>query len=166
MTDAFKILVKTSYDNREKGGQIIHNASRSHAKILFEQLFDSAIESGEDMRIVSGNLDDAFYEVLTTRVKECLDSGVKVSLSIIDKGFNIKGSRFAQAVESHENGSVYLTHVVDIKAAHFVTVGDSQYRLEVDHAEAKAIANFNDTSVGKTLMNAFDAIIANQHKVA
>jgi len=51
---------------------IIQNASKEHALTLFQELLDSSIKNNETVKIISGNLDDDFYNNLVPTLKDCL----------------------------------------------------------------------------------------------
>ena len=42
---------------------------------------------------------------------------------------------------------------------HFIVVGRNRFRLETDHKKSKAVASFNNASVGAYLYDLFDKIV-------
>lgn len=148
-----------------KKNRIIHNASKDHAFALFSSLIDEARKTKEDVRIISGNLDRDFYAKLADSITTCMDDGVKVSVSVVSHEFDVDANTFAQAVKKHENGKLFVSpNDLEVEGPHFLVVGENKFRLELDHDQAKAIANFNDPKVGKTLVNVFNRISQLQSK--
>ncbi len=142
----------------------IQNAAWSHALVLFEFLIKEAAENKEkDIRIVAGSLNNEFYNELFLKVEKYLekvkDNQTKISIVILkneDELTDLRNNKFARFVEKYDKGDIcYLN---DSSKPHFVLIGNSSYRFEVDHHHTKAIANFNDESIGKMLEIMYDQL--------
>lgn len=142
----------------ENRDQVIHNASRSHARILFDALFRVAIRDNEPVRIVTGNLNDEFYRGLVGKAKECFAAGMKVEVVVLNADADLKDNSFASVVKGHALGSLWHMKETLSDYAHFVVVGNHSYRFETDHLQAKAQANFNGASVGEVISARFSEL--------
>ena len=138
-----------------KKNRIIHNASRNHAYILFKNLIEEAKENNEEVRIVSGCLDLSFYDDLVEITRSCLDNGVKFTVLVAGCDFELSSNKFAQLINSHDNGTLITNSDISINGPHFIIVGDNKYRLELDDDLSTAIANFNDPVVADSLIEVF-----------
>lgn len=140
---------------QKKLNQEIHNASRDNALLLFKTLFDQAIRDGKDVKIISCRLLADFYNDLTDRLETLLEKGNTVSV-IVEKDINDK-----------ENNNFYKKCQENLKIAsnfaglpNFIVVGDNAFRYETDKNSTKAIANFNDPSMGEFIVDLFNQINA------
>jgi len=139
-----------------KKNRIIHNASKSHAYILFKNLIEVAQESNEEVRIVSGCLDLSFYKDLIEVTRSCLDSGVKFTVLVTGCDLDIQSNEFAQLINGHVKGKLITnSRELNDNVPHFIIVGDNKYRLELDDELSTAIANFNDPVVADSLIEVF-----------
>ncbi|MBU4319518.1 MAG: hypothetical protein Q8N12_05890 [Thermodesulfovibrionales bacterium] len=86
--ERYKDILKAIYDpaaddfyhlvakcRRKQSSQMIYNTSCEHSKILFASLIQEAGKRKEDIRIVSGSLNDDFYGSLVSPVKDCIEGG-------------------------------------------------------------------------------------------
>ena len=76
-----------------------------------------------------------------------------VKLIVLNK-IDLTGNAFYKAVA--EGGGVAYKSSADYRMPHFLLVGDSQFRLELDHKQTKAVASFSNPAIGKILKSAFD----------
>jgi len=154
--DKFETLV---VECREKNLPItIHNASKRHALTLFKNLFQAAIVNTEPVKIVSGNLDDDFYNDLDEDLKKCLDKDISVEVFALNHR-DLQSNKFAQTLITHKNGTFNQFPIDEkVQSPHFILVGENKYRAETDHVQAKAIASFNNSSVGETLSQLFSEL--------
>ena len=151
----FEKLVQRCVDNDEN--HTIFNASLSHAAILFENLLDVADKKKEDVRIFSGCFEKEFYESLKGKVVKLLNSGVKVHLVSDCEKKDLEENEFIKTVSDHKNGTIKnLSEQKGIP--HFILVGDSRYRVELDDSLKTARANFNDSSTGNMLLGLYNKL--------
>ena len=151
--DSFQEIVEKCRKHRIR--QMIENASIDHAAVLAENLLLSAIENQSDVKIVSGSLDKRVFGGLAEKVRQIVDGGNNIDIVLTDPPTDFRGNNFFDAVEK---GRVSVAAEVDRSFPHFIVVGGSAYRLEVDHGEKKAKANFNDPDLGGCLVSLFDDI--------
>lgn len=138
--------------------EMIPNGSRSHASVIVENLLLAAADKQLDVKIVSGTLMKSFYEPFAEKISAILKHN-KVDVIMLqpvdDETF---GNRFIEAVlGSSQNGRVRVCDFGD-GCDHFIVVGKGIYRLEIDHNNGEAIANFNDPALGKYLVGQFDQL--------
>lgn len=145
--------VKECY--QKKLNQEIHNASKVNALLLFKTLFDQAISDEKDVKIISCRLLADFYNNLTDKLEALLEKGNTVTV-IVEKD-----------IDDKENNNFYKKCQKNLKIAsnfdglpNFIVVGDNAFRYETDKNSTKAIANFNDPSMGKFIVDLFDQINA------
>ncbi|MDQ6950809.1 MAG: hypothetical protein Q9M26_04010 [Mariprofundales bacterium] len=138
---------------------VIHNASRAHARILFQNLLIESAEKHEDVCLLSGKLDAKFYDDLLPDVTKALQAGVKVRVLIAENDSKAPPSqRFIDAVCQFENGTVRTNTDLSSNIPHFIVVGDHKYRLELDDDASRAVANFRDEMVGQRLVSGFNDV--------
>lgn len=136
---------------RKKSTRTIYNASVEHAEVLFKNLLAEARENDEDVRIVTGDLREDFYARLTDEIRPLAK---KVKLIVLNKEINLDNNAFWRIVR--DGGGTALR--IEAKMPHFVLVGHNKFRLELDHKQTKAIASFNNPSIGNALESAFDKL--------
>ncbi len=151
MKDEFVNLVNECFKN--ESSQFIHNASKDHAQVLIEKLIDFAIKKKVDIKIVSGHLTNDFYNLFNEKIATALEAGCKVSVIVL-RPLELAKNKFAETVRNHSRGS--CKQIADgINAPHFILIGDSAFRLEENHEEAKAIASFKNSHIGDILNNLY-----------
>ncbi|SMN00263.1 hypothetical protein SPONN_1527 [uncultured Candidatus Thioglobus sp.] len=133
--------------------QEIHNASEKNALLLFERLFDKAIRDKQDVKIISNKLLARFYNQLVGRFEKITKNGNMIQVIV------------EQEIDDKNNNNFYQCSKNSIKIAsnfeglpNFIVVGDNAYRYETDKNNTKAIANFNDKSMGVFIVDLFDKI--------
>lgn len=147
-----------AYCRRKDRKRLIHNASIEHAEVLFKALFDEAVQSKEDVYIVSGELKEDFYERLKESAKKVFDAGKTIELAVLNekgKDIDLKKHAFSSFI-MEKGGKVYKTS--SFKFPHFIVVGSNKYRLETDHSQGRAIACFDDNSIGSLLKKSFELL--------
>lgn len=133
----------------------IHNASTENALLLFKTLLDEALKAKKDVRIISGSLLASFYNELVEKIQQVLNSGTKVDV-IVEKDL--------ADINDIENNKFYQKFKHNIISAqpkfkglpNFIVVGNSAYRFEKNKEAHKAVANFNNPSMGEFLVDMFD----------
>ncbi len=146
--DSFASIVEDC--RRERRSFRIENDSIEYAAVLAENLLKFARDNKQDVRIISGSLDERVYGNLASLAEEVLRTN---RLDIIVENIPANSS-LIKAVKDHDNGSV---REIPDAGPHFILVGDSAYRLEVNHKLAKAVANFNEPVNGSILRDLFDS---------
>ena len=155
--DEFEALVKKcSSKNLDYN---IQNASKRHAHILMKYLIDRATEKKEDIRIVTGCLETGFYDALIENLQQFLNqSGKSISVIILDPSADLQGNKFSDLILKSRKGSVLITKD-RVEHPHFILVGKSSYRFEIDDRSTKAVANFNDSDIGAFLYDMYDGLL-------
>jgi sugar-specific transcriptional regulator TrmB len=145
--------VNDCYQSRKN--QEIHNASQENALMIFNKLFDKAIRDKEDIKIITNKLLASFYNQLTDKLKQIVENGNTVQVIVEEK------------IDDQENNNFYHQSKRFLKKAssfeglpNFIIVGNNSFRYSADKKDTKAIANFNDESMGSFLLDLFDKIDA------
>ncbi len=147
----YEEFVKECYEGKKD--QEIHNASEENALLLFKTLFDKAIRDKEDIKIISHQLLSRFYNQLTDRFKKVLENGNNVNI-IVESGVNNESNNnFYQQAKKHVKIASNFEGLPN-----FIVVGDNAFRYETDKNSTKAVANFNNESMGKFIADLFDKI--------
>jgi len=147
----YEEFVKECYAGKKD--QEIHNASEENALLLFKTLFDKAIRDKEDVKIISHQLLSRFYNQLTDKFKKVLENGNNVNIIVESSVNNKSNNNFYQQAKKH------IKIASNFKGLpNFIVVGDSAFRYETDKDSTKAVANFNDKSMGKFISDLFDKI--------
>lgn len=153
MSKAFNYeeFVKDCYKNKKN--QEIHNASEDNALLLFQTLFDKAIRDKQNIKIISNQLLARFYNQLTTKLNQVVANGNTVSV-IVEKDIDDKSNNtFYQSLKSR----LKIAKNFD-ELPNFIVVGDDAFRYETNKNSTKAIANFNNKSMGSFMSDLFDKI--------
>lgn len=161
MSVAFEQLVKEC--RSKKINRTIYNASRGHANILLRNLFESAHENNakDAIKIVSGYLDPNFYGSLGEAICAASADGCDVSILVMNEKSDLDNNPFIQPLKGMSGVTCIQYKGPGTKLApHFVLVGKDRYRFEVDHDQATAEANFNDSDFGGFLNILYKAIEA------
>jgi hypothetical protein len=147
--------VKKCYD--KKLDEEIHNASEVNALLLFQTLFDKAIEDKEDIKIISHQLLARFYNKLTDKLQQVINNGNTVKVIVESAIDNKNENKFYQKLDKQD-----LKITSNFKELpNFIVVGDNAFRYETDKNSTKAIANFNNKSMGIFIADLFDKINKN-----
>ena len=136
---------------------LIHNSARQHAKYLIEQLLDVAAEKHEDVRLISGELRDDFYGDLVSLFEAVKSKGANVEILVLN---NIPVEKNSLASWAKKQNALFRPRDCrePITAPHMLLVGERghRFRLETDHAQAKAVASFNNPFMGEMLLSIYD----------
>ncbi len=142
--------------------QRISNGIPVHASILLETMFKHA---DSEMRIYSGELSPKTYDrdELILAARRFLGRPGRRLRVLLQKGAtDLKDRKFIRAIsdlgascgtlEVRSARGVYETDA----AKHFAVMDERGYRFEIDHAETRAVANFNEPVIAQELVSAFD----------
>jgi len=150
----YKDLVDDCYLNKKN--QEIDNANKEHAFFLFERLLDKADRDKENVKIISHQLFDSFYKRLIDKVQKVIDNGNTVEIIVEstvengdDNAFYAKFKQYVLKASENFDG-----------LPNFIVIGNEAYRYETDKDSIKAIANFNDPTMGKFIDRLFTDIKA------
>ncbi len=160
MIDFEELVVRCRKKNIDRD---IHNSSWDHALILFKNLFLSARNSKQPVRIVTGTLNPDFYGELVDCVEETMKKQ-KVELIVLERNMEgLNSNAFASAIKSNPNGRLFVKHNndEDIQTSHFVVVGEDKYRFELNHEQTQAVANFKNKTMGEQLVKLFNILKTN-----
>jgi len=152
-----KLVKKCRLNNLDR---IIHNSSSEHAQYLIRQLIEEAADKGEPVKIVSGTLREDFYEGVERSAKKALDKKVPFEVLVLypKPEADIDNNRFAKFI-SENGGTVNQAKSEELRhMSHFVLTGNRRFRIETDHENAMAVANFNDPVVGSICEESFITI--------
>ena len=156
--DTFVRLVKELADTDSP--RLIENASIEHALTIIECLLDAAKKHKEKVRIVSGCLMESFYSSLVDKAREVMQAGVPISVVVLrGSKEDLRGNSFCNVVDKDQNGEVHFVDGAN-KTLHFVVTGDCRYRVEVDDEKKKAIASFNDRTIGRGLVSIYEDLLS------
>lgn len=153
--------LKVDRCRKDDSSELIDNAAWSHAIYLFKNLLEVAAEKGEDVRLVTGSLNNEFYSSLNESLTKCMNNNAHIELVVLDGNTDLEGNVFADNVKQYLNGNVITTPVgYSLDASHMLLIGKNaeRFRLETDHAQTKAVASFNNGNMGKTLLSIYENI--------
>ena len=141
---------------RHENADIIQNASISHAKIIVDQLFESAIRHGENIRMASGRLLPEFYSDIIDKAKKVLSQRIRISVVVLDSTEDdLRDNKLYSVVVNDPHGEVLTSRgSMTGEQVHYVLVGEKRYRVEIDDKTKEAIASFNDPRIGGLLADA------------
>jgi len=145
----------------------VSNGLPAHAAILIEAMFKTA---SAEMRIFSKDLNEDVFcsnemiQAVVTFVAKPY-STLKILLEKKpDDGWVESHSLFQALRKLDAHGVVEVLPAVgnyaEGKAEHFAVMDDDGYRFEFDHDSCQAVANFNESTVAKKLISAFDEAFA------
>lgn len=141
--------------------RIIENASIDHALVIIECLLEEAGKRAQEVRIVSGCLQESFYSKLVDKISGTMAAGSTVDVVVLEaERKDLESNPFYQAVHGRDRGHVYVVHEDEGSTPHFVVTGDSRYRVEVDDEKKKAMACFNDTFNGRMLVDIHKSLVS------
>lgn len=160
MGDQLSDFAKLIKECREKkSDRLIYNASFEHAKELFRALLEEAKIFKLPVKITSGALRLDFYLSLVDDAQKVIDSGAKIELAVLspESEVNLKNHPFVELLL--KNNCIVRQVTAKKKGMHFILVGDKRFRFETDHEQTKAVACFNNPTIGKILDAEFSKII-------
>ena len=155
--DEFTKLVERCAKNLEN--HTIFNASTDHAIVLFKNLIEVAERWDEEVKIFSGSFSCTVYDSLIEPLKKALAKNIKFTLIAECAAAHLETNAFVNAVKNHPKGKVIALND-KVNFPHFILVGTSRYRVELDDALRTARANFNDAATGATLLSIYNQLIA------
>lgn len=150
---------KVDLCRKNLSNELIDNAAWDHAIYLFQNLLEVAAEKKERVRIVSGTLNKAFYNSLTSALDKCINADVQIDVIIQDKATDLSDNIFVQKIKDYGKGSVYTLKEGDV-IPHMLLIGDKgqRFRLEIDHSQTKAVASFNNFAMGALLVGMYEGV--------
>lgn len=142
---------------KTKSSRILANSAPNHANILIKNLFISAREDEEKVRIVSGKFAQNVYdESVAVEVTKALGAKIEFDVILTDvEAGEMAGNPVYEAMKNNTNATITFAKDTFGKASHFVLVGNSKYRLEANPEKISAIASFNDPSTGALIGSLF-----------
>ena len=149
-----KRVIRCREDNSP---DIIENASIAHAAVLFKQLLIAAKDRREPVVIVSGEFMPTFYAPLMDDLKAAMKGGCKVrGIALVEDEATLKDNGFYQLLKA--SGCARAKRLSD-DVLHFICVGKSAYRVELDEDKKTAKACFNDQggTITSVLTGMFDS---------
>ena len=155
---------KVDYCRKNDTADLIDNAAWGHAQYLFKNLLAVAAEKKEDVRIISGHLRADFYESLSKEIGDCINSGAKIDIVVLQDDIDIEEHKFAELVNNYQNGNIIVLNDKDnAEIPHMLLIGGGgeRFRLETDHSQTKAVASFNNEGMGRMLLNIYDDFMKN-----
>lgn len=149
---------------REHIPQRVPNGLPQHAAILLETMFKYA---GAEMRIFSGELHEGVFgqPSMIDAVVGFIEKRYSSLRILLEKEKDDDWVRnhplvkaISQVGEAHGHAEIRCASGLYAggKANHFAVMDNDGYRFERDHASCRAIANFNEPDVAKSLIQAFD----------
>ena len=127
------------------------NRSIYHARHVLSELLELGLTLKEPVYIVSGALNDYCYNDLAKFVAQYDKLGLGINVWVTDVDPDEIDNDFASALRESTNCTLQKCNETDRDMPHFAVLGDTVYRLETEHKNAKAIFSFNDPSLGKRL---------------
>lgn len=139
---------------------IINNASVDHAFVLVDNLLKKAAEKHEQVKIVSNELWEPFYNELTDQIQDCFANNCKVSVIVLSDTFDKSASAFAKKIEKNGGELIIAKNKKSMELPNFLVVGGKRFRFEKNKDTKEAVACFNHEGVGHDLEEAFEEIKA------
>lgn len=158
---------------KEGRNQPISNGLAEHAVYLMTKMFS---EAKKHVRLFSKYLPDEVTrdsvkipvydkdELISAAVSFLEKDGTRLDILVQGDSEKIPSRSFVRSLkEKKENGEI--KGVVEIRQAnyktssienHFMVMDSSGYRLELDHEQTKAVANFGDSVFASKLADVFD----------
>lgn len=138
------------YDDGE-----FENSSIAHAEIVVEFLFKLALETKQDIKILTGRLDGEFYNKFLTQATKVLQTN-KISIVTLN---GCDDSDFKTAIQDSPKGEITESSANQFsKISHFLLVGDNAYRSEKHDLLKTAYVSFDNKFRGEFLSVMFDYI--------
>jgi hypothetical protein len=132
----------------------IRNPSIEHAGILMDELLNYAIEQKMPVKLVSGCLEDKFYNGLKDKFKKALDSNCEISVLVACKENEIQNKDLYDFLRTNNNASIKTIDESDV-VIHFMLVGNAAYRVETSKEYKTAIGHFDNNAIGELLLSRF-----------
>lgn len=151
----FQDLVNMCYKTRSP--RLISNMSFAHAHVLIEKLFRLARDRKQDVRIITGSLNDEFYSEHASDVTNFLSDGAgKLEVIVVDPRWNATNNRFAKAAVDGKGTLLKVRQRTSmVGVPHFLLVGKEAFRVERDPEQVQAVASFFSPDFAAFLHNIF-----------
>ncbi len=102
--DKSEFELKVDRCRKSNSSELITNAAWSHAIYLFRNLLEVAAAKHEDVRLVTGSLNDDFYAELEEPLNECINAGVDIEVVVLDGNADLEENIFASVINRYKNG--------------------------------------------------------------
>lgn len=133
------------YCRRFQIADIITNTAYVNAQFIMEQLLLLALKKQSIVRLLTGRLENNTYNPLSPLFRRVLDAGVKIKILIMTTdGENLTKNEVYDIVTSHKNGRLHILNQRPDSILHFMLVGNSAYRVEINDTTKEAYACFKD----------------------
>lgn len=157
---AYRVYVE--WCRRRRSSMLLPHSTKTRAAIVIGSLLDLAAETGSPIRLVSGELAVGVFGDLIPNVVRALDAKCDLRIvmerdhdAMLDNPFY--ATILARVPDAVRSLPTPLTDVIG-ERTHFLLVGRTAYRVEVEDKTRKATACFNDTTanVVPTLLAQFE----------
>lgn len=151
---------------KERSINPISNSSFNHALIVIENLFEMAIEDKIDIKIVSGCLQNNFYENLIPKAQNILDLGCRIDVITLCPIEALEHNKFKHLLNNYNTQTSILCLKEKEEAPsipHFMLVGKTGYRIEFNDENKIAEGCFNNELVGNFLEEQFCRLKENEN---
>lgn len=123
---------------------IIENTSSVHARVVIKNLFALAKDTHENVYLVTGILNDETYSPMQPEISAIMESGSSFNVITLCSEDQLLENRVYKIIKDHKNGNVWSLNEPITSATHFLLIGNTGYRFEVDDMTKTAYACFND----------------------
>jgi len=158
---------------KEGRNQFIENSMQAHATYLMVKLFQNAAQA---VRLFSGSMGKVYAspELIKEAIAFLQKSGSSLNIVLendIDGGHPDRHPLIAaiNSIKEHIKGTVIVRKLSDdfkiTDRKHFMVMDSKAYRVEYDHDNTKAIANFGDAERATEWVNYFDNVLVKKSSV-
>lgn len=140
--------------------------AQSHIRLFSGELPDVMGREHKEIKIYSN--DELMAAAENFLRNECSNLDI-----LVQKAENVKSRIFIRDLERKKQGGL-IKGLVKLKvtnasisdiSSHFMIVDNSGYRLETDHDNTKAIANFGDNKTARRLVDIFNVLFNNASEI-
>ena len=131
---------------RRRVSTIIPNSSVSRATIVIRNLLIMAAEEHSPIRLLSGELTRDVYEPLVPDLEAALEAKCDIRIVTHRNTNELRGNRFYETIRARDPHAIRSLNIPLDTHSHFMLVGTTAYRMEVDDTTREATACFNDTT--------------------
>lgn len=154
---SYERAIEDAFQNRSS--RILDNYSIDHARVVIDSLLKLAIEDKLDVCIVAGSLDSQCYNDFTPLLDKIAQNGNSVRAIVVEKLIDeLSENKFAQKLILHDKFELVV--LSNYHGSHFLVVGNSGFRFEESHPQAKALLSFNQPDIAKKLVDLFNDLFA------
>ncbi len=157
---AYRLYVERC--RRRRASTLLPHSTITRSAIVIGNLLDLAAETGSPIRLVSGKLAAGVFSDLIPNLLRALDAQCDLRI-VVERDYEaMLDNSFCTAVRARAPDAVRFlgTPLATFmnERTHFILVGQTAYRVEVEDKTHKATACFNDTTeaVVPTLLAQFD----------